>query len=515
MKYLSVWLLFSCLHMKLYAVVPEPSPSHLPSTSKWQSIQRKAKDAIVQIFAQTTEFNWEEPYKTPKQKKSFGSGFFIDDQGSLVTNFHVINQAQGIKFQIPSLGKEQFEAATIGVCPERDVALLKVHDEALVRIRSLLKKVSFLTLGDSDTVGRTEEVMTFGYPLGQEKLKSSQGVVSGRENIGGDSYIQITAALNRGNSGGPSLDNKGNVVGINSARISVAQNIGYIIPISDVKNVIGDLKKINILRKPMLGCEFNYGTSDMVNFLHNPQPGGLYITRVYPQTLLARVEVKAGDMLYSINGYELDLYGEANVEWSEDKVPVTALLNRFTLGQVIDLVIYRRGARLTFSFPFQLVDNLPIRKHYPEFEPIDYEIIGGMVIMPLNTDHIKLFEETNKNLIKYAQREYQYTPKLVVTHIFPTSQAQQARVLCAGDIIVKINGIKTYTLQQARKAFIKNNGFITIQTEDHKLSVFSVKKILKDEPILASKYFYTQSKLVQYLSPVTTYYDHVQQVHRM
>lgn len=473
--------------------------------SKWQHIQRKAKDAIVQIFAQTAEFNWEEPYKTPTQKKAFGSGFFIDTKGHLVTNFHVIDQAHGIKIQIPSLGKEQFEVTTVGISPDRDIALLKVHDEALDRIRTLLKKVPFLPMGDSDTIARTDEIMTFGYPLGQEKLKSSQGVVSGRENIGGDSYIQITAALNPGNSGGPSLDSHGKVIGINSARISSAQNIGYIIPISDVKNVIRDLAKVKILRKPILGCEFNYGTSDMVNFLNNPEPGGLYIARVYPYTLLAKAGVQAGDMLYSINGYKLDLYGEANVEWSEDKVPVITLLNRFTLGQTINLVVYRNGNRLAFSFPFQLVRDLPIRKHYPEFEPIDYEIIGGMVIMPLNTDHITLFEETNPFLIKYNRREDQYTPKLVITHIFPTSQAQQARVLCTGDIITEINGIPTNTLNQARKALIKKqNDFITIKTEDHKLSVLSVKKILNDEPILASKYFYKQSGILEHLKQVST-----------
>ena len=470
------------------------TPHH--SISKWQRVEHQTKDAIVQVFAQTAEFNWEEPYKTPVQKKAFGSGFFIDEQGYLITNFHVIDQAHGIKIQIPSLGKEQFDAVTIGVFPERDIALLKVTDEALARIQTLLKKIPFLKLGDSDKIARTDQIMTFGYPLGQEKLKSGQGVVSGMENIGGDSYIQITAALNPGNSGGPSLDRAGNVIGVNSARISMAQNIGYIIPINNVKNVIRDLKKVKILRKPMLGCEFNYGTRDMVDFLNNPEPGGLYISRVYPQTLLAKAGLRSGDMLYRINDYQLDLYGEANAPWSEDKVPVTALLSRFTLGQKIELVIYRNGKQLIVSFPFELVEDLPVRKYFPEFESIDYEVIGGMVVMPLSINHLPLFEETNPWLIKYSQRESQYIPRLIITHIFPSSQAQATRVLAAGDIIETVNGINVRILKDVRNALAKNKNFMTVTTEDHKFAVFSVKKIIDEEKHLIKRYCYKKSPIL-------------------
>lgn len=470
------------------------TPHH--SISKWQRVEHQTKDAIVQVFAQTAEFNWEEPYKTPIQKKAFGSGFFIDEQGYLITNFHVVDQAHAIKIQIPSQGKEQFDAVTIGICPERDIALLKVTNETLARIRSPLNHIPFLKLGDSDKIARTDQIMTFGYPLGQEKLKSGQGVVSGMENIGGDSYIQITAALNPGNSGGPSLDRAGNVIGVNSARISMAQNIGYIIPINDVKNVIQDLKKVKILRKPMLGCEFNYGTRDMVDFLNNPEPGGLYISRVYPQTLLAKAGLCSGDMLYRINGYQLDLYGEANAPWSQDKVPVTALLNRFTLGQKIELVIYRNGKKLIVSFPFQLVEDLPIRKYFPEFEPIDYEVIGGMVIMPLSINHLPLFEEINPLLIKYSQRESQYTPRLIITHIFPSSQAQATRVLASGDIIEAVNGINVRTLKDIRSALAKNKKHMTITTEDRKFAVFSVKKIIDDERLLVKRYRYKKSPVL-------------------
>ena len=339
----------------------------------WRQVQKLSQDTVVQIFVNTASFNWEEPYKTPKQRKTCGSGFFISDQGLIVTNYHVIDEAAGIKIQIPSLGKEQFKINVVGVSPERDIALLKLSNASFKMIQQKLGSVPYLKLGDSDKVFRAQEIMALGYPLGQETLKITQGIVSGREILSNESYIQMTAALNPGNSGGPSLTTAGEGIGINTARIAKAQGVGYIIPINDVKNVIQNLLKIKFLRKAMLGFEFNYSTKNTTNFLSNPLPGGLYLSRIYKNTLLEIAGIKSGDMIYEINGHKVDLYGELNVEWSEDKIPVVALLNRFSLGQKVNMLIYRNGSPLNINFNLNLTDPLPIRFCYPEYEKIDYE----------------------------------------------------------------------------------------------------------------------------------------------
>jgi serine protease Do len=485
---------------ELGLVNPEPAPvvdfvngkSHV-----WRQVQDRARDTVVQIFVQTATFNWLAPFKSPELDKSFGTGFFIDNQGHIVSNFHVIDNACGIKIQIPSLGKEQFDIDVVGVSPDRDIALLKLTDESFFKVKSLLKEIPFLAFGDSDKIVRTQEIMALGYPLGQEKLKSTQGIVSGRENVWGESYIQMTAALNPGNSGGPSLNSAGDVIGINRARMPAAQNIGYIIPINDVKSVINDLHRVTLLRKPILGCEFNYGNKDMVTYLENPLPGGLYIARVYSNTLFEKVGVQSGDMLYTINDQKLDLYGETNVEWSEDKVPVVALLNRFNVGQKISLAFYRQGKKHEASFNFELHDDVPIRKWYHGYEKIDFEIIGGMVVMGLTLNHVDLLDDQNPFLVKYSKRENQYRSKLIVTHIFPTSQAQQVRSLLVGDILDTVNHQKVQTLEDFRKAVKTSSNFLTLETEDKKLVVMSLKKIIKEEDQLASRYVYKKSLLVQ------------------
>lgn len=465
-------------------------------TSVWRQVQERAKDTVVQVFVQTATFNWLEPYKSPRQNKSFGSGFFIDDQGSIVSNFHVVDETVGIKIQIPSLGKEQFDVEVVGVCPDRDISLLKLTKESFEKITKALGKIPHLEFGSSDLVVRTQEILALGYPLGQEKLKSTQGIVSGREHVWGESYIQITAALNPGNSGGPSLNTSGKVIGINTARIPTAQNIGYIIPIDDVKSVIQDLYKVKLLRKPILGCEFNYGNKHMVEFLNNPQPGGLYIARVYKNSLLEKTGVMASDMIYEINGYKVDLYGEMNVPWSEDKVPLAALLNRLVLDEQLQIELYRDGKKKEFLVDFSHTTPLPIRTYYPEYEKIDYEIIGGLVVMELALNHLDKLETVDPDLVRYRKRENQYEPRLIVTHIFPHSQAQQARVLGVSDILTEVNGKKVRTLNEFRESIRQTDKYMTFKTEDQKFMVLSRKAVVADEDKLATKYFYKKSPLI-------------------
>jgi serine protease Do len=473
-------------------------------TTVWRKVQERAKDTVVQIFVQTGVYNWLQPFKSPDHKKTYGSGFFIDEEGHIVSNFHVVEEACGVKIQIPSFGKEQFDVKVIGVCPDRDLALLKLTDESRARIKARLGKIPHLELGDSDGIVRTQEILALGYPLGQERLKSTQGIVSGREIVWGESYIQITAPLNPGNSGGPSLNTQGKVIGINTARIRAAQSIGYIIPINDVKSVIQALHKTKLLRSPILGGEYNYANKEMTQYLGNPDPGGLYIARVYKDTLFDRFGVKEGDMIYSINGNKLDIYGDTNMAWSEDKVPVVALLNRFAIGQEVVLEVYRRGQRSEIVFNFEYVRDLPIRRIHPGYEEIDYEIIGGLVIMQLSLNHLERFDDDSnayKNLVKYEKRENQYEPRLLITHVFPTSQAQEARCLVPGDVIAQVNGMTVKTLQDLRdcikKSVADTQSFITIKVEDKKFMVLSIQKVLDDEERLARRYLYKKTTLVK------------------
>src|SRR4029077_6348495 len=126
---------------------------------------------------------------------------------------------------------------------DRDLALLRLKPEELQLIKETLGKVPMLQFGNSDKVSRAEEIMALGYPLGQQSLKSTTGVVSGREQIGGKYMIQISTPINPGSSGGPSINRCGEVIGVNTAGIMPAQNVNYIIPSNEVQLFIAQLNQ--------------------------------------------------------------------------------------------------------------------------------------------------------------------------------------------------------------------------------------------------------------------------------
>jgi len=469
----------------------------------WRPIQERVRDTVVQVFSQVSEFNFLEPYKTPTQYSFCGSAFFINDKGDLITNAHVINQAQTIWIQIPSLGKQIIDVEVVGISPERDLALLRVKPESLATMRTMLGgTIPYLNLGDSDSVHRSDEVLALGYPLSQQSLKSTSGVISGREGH----YIQMSAPINPGNSGGPLLNAQGNVVGINTANVPDAQNVGYIIPINDLKNILPDLYKVTLLRKPFLGVLFSNATESLTELLGNPMPGGCYVVEVVEKSTLHKAGVERGDMIYEINDLKLDQYGEMTVPWSEDKISIVDYVSRLSIGETIKLVVYRNGERKKMSAEFSQAELPAIRKVYPGYEPVDYEVAAGMVVMPLTINHIQGLAKSVSGLAKYAELKHQTEPALIVTHIFPSSQLYRARSITVGSTLNEVNGIKVRTLEEFREALKKpvDGKFLTIKAmdnvsraSDNLIVALPYIKVLEEETVLAQNYHYQLSDTVK------------------
>ncbi|MCX5924817.1 MAG: trypsin-like peptidase domain-containing protein [Candidatus Dependentiae bacterium] len=465
------------------------------SAQLWRPIQERVKDTVVQIFSHVAVVDLLRPYRSPTEGSAYGSGFFISDQGDIITNAHVVDQARSVWIQIPSLGKRIIDVDVVGISPDRDVALLRVRPESLAIIKKELGAVPFLPLGDSDLVLRSDEVLALGYPLGQQSLKSTNGIISGREH----SMIQMSAPINPGSSGGPLLNTKGQVVGINSAGIVEAQNVGYAISINDLKIVLPDLYKVRIVRKPFLGVLFNNASDSLTEFLGNPFPGGCYVVEVVKGSPLEKAGVKQGDMIYSINGYRIDIFGDMTVPWSEDKISLIEYVSRLSIGEQITLVVYRSGNRKEFAVTFGYAELPTIHKIYPGYDAIDYEIFAGMVIMPLTLNHIQLIGPQAPGLAYYAEMRRCVEPVLVVTHIFRNSQLFRARIINPGCTLKEVNGIEVRTLDDLRKAFAKgmNSKFLTVRASDNVSrttdSIFlalPLASLLKEEPQLAKDYHY-------------------------
>lgn len=484
------------------ALSPETIERIITKSEVWRPIQEKVKDTVIQVFSQMAKTDLLQPFKTPSQMSMTGSAFFINADGDLITNAHVVNQAKAIWIQIPSLGKQIIDVEVIGVSPERDLALLRVKPEGLTIIREKLGEIPFLKLGDSDTVRRSDEVMALGYPLGQQSLKSTTGVISGREH----NFIQMSAAINPGNSGGPLINIRGEVIGINSAGILEAQNIGYMIPINDLKHVLPDLYKVKLLRKPFLGVLFNNATDALTEYLGNPQPGGCYVVEVIKNSTLDSAGVKPGDMLYEINSHRIDNFGEMVVPWSEDKISIIDYVARLSIGDDVHIVVYRNGDRKEFSAKFSQAKLPAIRKIYPSYEEVDYEVVAGMVVMELTINHIQIMAESVPGLTKYAEMSNQADPVLVVTHIFPNSQLFRTRTILVGSTLKEVNGKAVPTLADLRTALKAGatGKFLTIKAadnvsraSDNVFVALPLQKVLQDEAILAQDYRYPLSKTMK------------------
>ena len=472
-------------------------------TNLWRPVQESVKDTVVQVFSHVAEFDFREPYKTPRQFTSTGSGFFVNDEGDLITNFHVIDQARAVWIQIPSLGKKIIDVTIIGVSPERDLALLRLTKKCKEMIQGELGRIPHLTLGNSDFVRRSDEVMALGYPLGQQALKSTTGVISGREG----NMIQMSAAINPGNSGGPLLNISGEVVGINTAGVMGAQNVGYIIPINDLRVILPDLYKVRLLRKPFLGVLFNNATESLTEYLGNPKPGGCYVVEVIENSTLNKAGVQRGDMIYEINGHKIDVYGDMSVVWNEDKISLVDYVSRLSIGQDVNLIVYRSGERKEITVKFSQAELPAVHKVYPGFEEIDYEVFGGMVVMQLSLNHVQQFSKIAPGLLRFIEMKNQAKSNLIVTHIFPTSQLYRTRTLMAGATLNEINGMKVKNLSEFRQA-IQNpkDGKFTIlasdqvsRASDNVFVVLPLDKVLQEETMLARDYRYPISNLYKTL----------------
>ena len=387
-----------------------------------------------------------------------------------------------------------FDTDIIRIAPYHDLAVLKIKK---------YKNKNYLEFGDSDKVKSGDSVIALGYPLGQDRLKRTSGVISGIQ----DGDIQTDAPINPGNSGGPLLDKNGKVIGINFAGYSamVAENIGYAIPSfkynlleDDLLDNMAENKKI---KKPILGSSFNNTSKEMFEFNKNDLcHSGYYINAVYKDSPFDKSGIKKGDIICKFDGYSLDNYGETKVSWSMDKVSIVDLFNRHKVGDKIDIEYLRDQELVETEVTTESIDYYNIRNYYPEYEDIQYLIFGGLILMNLSMNHLKEIETLGEKIDKYKKLENQIKPKILVSYVFPGSYMNSLKVIAKGDIIKEINGVKVSTIKKCLDALKsplerkKDKYRLTFLTEDNLFVMLNLKKVLNEEKFLSEQHGYKINK---------------------
>ncbi len=228
------------------------------------------------------------------KQRSLGSGFIIDASGYIVTNNHVIEDADEIKVKLAD--DREFDAEIIGRDAKTDLALIRI-DSA--------DNLTPLKMGNSDTLKVGTWVVAIGSPFGLEQTVTA-GIVSAKGRFIGagpyDDFIQTDASINPGNSGGPLINMKGEVVGINTAIIASGQGIGFAIPIDLAEDIIDQLKTGGSVTRGWLGVGIQDLTPELTEYYGLEQKAGVMVTQAFEGDPAEKAGIKANDIITAVDG---------------------------------------------------------------------------------------------------------------------------------------------------------------------------------------------------------------------
>lgn len=302
---------------QLYA---SPPPVQANQNPDFVSIAEKISPAVVSILAEKVERRqvvgfdspfddfWDRFFGLPQDRereyrsRAGGTGFFISEDGYILTNNHIVENA--IKVTVTTLQEQEYQAKIIGTDPETDLALLKVEEN----------KHPYAVLGDSEALKVGEWVLAVGNPLGLSHTVTS-GIVSAKgrfrltQDLEYQDFIQTDAAINRGNSGGPLINIDGKVIGINSIIYSPSGGnigIGFAISSKLAKSVVNQLKEKGRVVRGYLGVSVYEITEDHVKLLDLKNKKGAMVAEVTPGSPAEEAGLKRYDVITAINGAAIE-----------------------------------------------------------------------------------------------------------------------------------------------------------------------------------------------------------------
>lgn len=437
------------------------------------------RDIIVKIYSQNITFDWLEPNKNESSYESIGTGFFIS-KDLILTASHVVEDSIRVDVSIPLMGKEKFKTKVISLNPYYDFALIKILK---------YKSEKYLEFGDSKKIKSGDKVLALGYPLAQDKLKLTAGIISGIH----QGEIQTDAPINPGNSGGPLLNNENKVIGINVSGYRGADNIGYAVPINRYKLYKDDMinPDVKIISKPILGGTY-INTNDELLKYNNIDDEGILITNSYKGGSLYNAGIKDGDIISQFDNYNIDKYGEIDVEWYSEKLTLSEIFDEYKTGDVIKVTYYNKGKKRKTNMKLEPMSFYKIRNVYPTYESVGYVIIGGMIFMDLKLRHLDLLN--HNDLYKYYNYENQTLEKIVLTTVMNGSYINNLDILEEGMTLDSISGVTVNTVKDLLKTFkkilIDGDEFSLFKFTNGTLLAIEVEKIKEEDEFLKETHKY-------------------------
>jgi serine protease Do len=355
------------------------------------------------------------------KQRSLGSGFIIDTEGFIVTNNHVVENADQIKVRLAD--EREFDAKIIGRDPKTDLALIRIEGA---------KDLSPLKMGDSEALEVGSWVLAVGSPFGLEQTVTA-GIVSAKGRFIGagpyDDFIQTDASINPGNSGGPLLNMNAEVIGINTAIVAQGQGIGFAIPVNLAQNVVAQLKERGSVTRGWMGVGIQDLTPELAQYYGLKEQKGVLVTQVFPGDPADQAGLKVKDVITAVGGKPVASGRE-----------LSAAVASMAVGKDVPVKILRDGKEQTLSVQISERKD-PEEQAARGGQPPEGDELG-IRAADLNPESARRFglDESERGVAVAAVR--------------PGSKADQGG-LQQGDIVKEINRVPVQSVKELKAEYNK------------------------------------------------------------
>lgn len=453
--------------------------------------REQIKKAVVKVHVVKHSYETISPWNSDSRKGS-GSGLIIE--GNLIlTNAHVAADATFIEIQRHGETK-RYEADVLYISHESDLAILRTKDP------DIYSDITPLQLGELPKMQQQVEV--YGFPIGGNTLSVTRGVVSRIEKQNyvhtGENLIavQVDAAINFGNSGGPVISGD-KVVGVAMMSGFLTENIGYMIPTPIIRHVLNDIKD---------GKVDGYGFHGfMTQSMENPalrrkynlseEQTGMLVYKVYENSPAAG-KVEVGDIVTEIDGHKIE--NNLSVEFRPGEfIDYTHYIDMHQIGENLEVKLIRDGKEQTVSLHLEKPG-----KEYLLVKPTEYDdppsffIFGGFVFMPLNQNLIDAMDGLPARIgaLTYESPDEERSEAVLLTKVLPAEINKDYHH--AGNMLIdKVNGEKFKDFQEFHdKVQSATSDFITLETADHYQIVIDRAEAVKNQPDILARYGITRDR---------------------
>lgn len=442
--------------------------------------------SVCQIFVEKVNKTIKLPYiQNPLSsgKQARGSGFVIKDPETskkyIVTNFHVIDHSNCIQVRFPFNGSKKHIVKPIAIDAYFDLVLLEIPSE-------INPIVGYIELGESIELSTDVQLYAAGYPCGLEDLQVQKGFKTGYHTTTNELYIQHSAALNPGNSGGPlmlkSSLKKFKLVGINNAIIKDANLIDFAIPVERIKILLETFKQSKTLLIPDfdIGFEYQDGNDPLKSFFGVPlQKTGILIKEVFPKGIAGEVLCE-NDFVVSIDGLDINDDGKVYDPRRDVIIPFNVYASYETDDHFFEFEIYNNFELKNAEFPLKRIKTKFVQKVHLPFEEIDFEIVAGIV-----------FENVTKNAIDELGLDKDTRQGILIVNLISQGHlfhCQQQKLIKPGTIIVSANGIEMTCLYDLRRLLVSKPKTVVLKTKSDDLVVIQCKKMIEDNEWISESF---------------------------